>query len=67
MINRVLSEGSGLWEVITLGRKSRLYSFSPEELQEVLNNSTGYIDTLRNLGFGGNSTLYKLKRINTRV
>lgn len=42
---------------------SRLNNFTPEELQSVLDNSTGYVNALRNLGIGGNSskkTLLKL-------
>lgn len=42
---------------------SRLYKLTKEELQETLDKSTGYINALRLLGIGGNSskkTLLKL-------
>lgn len=42
-------------------KKSRLYDYSPGEVQTILNMSNGYIPALRMLGIGGGSSVKTLK------
>ena len=46
-----------------MAKRSRLYDYTKEELQEILDNSTGYINALRLLGIGGTSSKTTLIRI----
>ena len=41
--------------------KSKIDKLSKQELQNIINESTGYVNALRNIGYSGNSSLYKLK------
>ena len=42
---------------------SRLYKIPKEEIQETLDQSTGYINALRLLGIGGNSSKKTLEKL----
>lgn len=44
-------------------KRSRLYDFSKEEIQNALDNSTGYIYALKVLGIGGSSSYKTLLKI----
>lgn len=44
-------------------KRSRLYDFSKEEIQNALDNSTGYINALKVLGIGGSSSYKTLLKI----
>lgn len=46
-----------------MGKKSRLYNYTKEELQEVLDSTSGLIPALRKLGINGGSSLQTLRRI----
>lgn len=44
-------------------KKSKMYNYSKDELQEILDNSSSYIDAVRKMGMIGTSNIVTLKRI----
>lgn len=46
-----------------MGKRSKIYDYTPEQLQELINHSTGYTDVLRKISISGGTSTKTLKRI----